>query len=92
MQLKLFSFSCDNCEKLKREMPRLRQLFQNEAQFKMIYQFSFDFSKVFLPPSLPCFSNGATLLFTTPPLSPLLTLQVSELANSRHDVGLVQSL
>jgi len=36
---------CDNCEKLKRQIPILRQLFDNEAQFKSIYQFSFDFSR-----------------------------------------------
>lgn len=36
---------CDDCEKLKRKLPRLRELFINETHFKSIYQFCFDFTK-----------------------------------------------
>ncbi|XP_067948503.1 DCN1-like protein 5 [Watersipora subatra] len=80
------SLECDNCEKLKREMPKLRQLLQNDVHFKSIYQFSFDFSKGNGHRNVDIEMGKAMLKLLLESRWPLITQFVSFLDNSQYKV------
>lgn len=56
-------FRCDSIEKLRSQLPTLKAELQDEAKFREIYNYAFNFSREVCPLATPALSMTRMCLF-----------------------------